>query len=75
MAITSEVLSTKMVTRLNYGLVDGKEMIKSKTYSNVKTAATIDSIHAIATVISGLQVPTLEEVQRTQGSLIFDDGL
>lgn len=74
MAITSDILSTKMVTKLNYGMVDGKEVIKSKTYNNVKTAATIDSIHAIATEICGLQVPTLEEVQRTQSSLIFDDG-
>ncbi|MBC3901446.1 DUF1659 domain-containing protein [Acetobacterium malicum] len=74
MAITSDVLATKMVTRLNCGLVNGKEVFKTKTYSNLKADATIDSIHAIATTICSLQVPTLEEVQRTQTSLIINDG-
>lgn len=75
MAVVKDFLSNKMVTRLNYGVVDGKEVIKSKSYGNVKQTATIAEIHQVATAITALQVPTLEEVQQLQQDLIFDDGL
>ena len=75
MAVVKEFLSNKMVTRLNYGMVNGKEVIKSKSYANVKQTATIAVIHQVATAITALQVPTLEEVQQLQQDLIFDDGL
>lgn len=75
MARVSEFLSTKMVTRLNYGIVDGKEVIKNKSYSNVKQDATIETIFTVGTAICGLQVPTLEEIHRVQEDFIFDDGL
>lgn len=75
MALTSEVLSTKMLTHLNYGVVDGKDVVKSKSYSNVKSDATIETIQNIAEMICNLQVPTLEEVMRIETALILDDGL
>lgn len=75
MAVVSEFLSSKLVTKLNYGMVNGKEVIKKKSYPNVKEEATIDAIHAIGTTIAGLQEPTLEEVFRVKEDLIFDDGL
>lgn len=75
MATVSEFLSTKMVTRMNYGMVDGKELIKSKTYNDVRQDATNDALLAVATAITGLQVPTLEEVHRIQEDYIFNDGL
>lgn len=75
MATVSETLSTKMVTRLNYGMVNGKEVIKNKTYNDLRADATNEVIHAIATAITGLQVPALEEVHRIREDLIFDNGL
>lgn len=74
MAIVSDFLSNKLVTRLNYGMKDGKEVIKTKSYNNVKKDATIAAIHAVGVAITGLQVPTLEEVHRVQEDLIMDDG-
>lgn len=75
MATVSENLDTKMVTRLNYGMVDGKEVIKNKTYNDLRSDAPIDVIHAVGTAIAGLQEPTLEEVHRVTEDLIFDSGL
>ena len=74
MAVVNEFLSNKMVTRLNYGMVNGKEVIKSKSYANVKQTATIAAIHQVATAIAALQVPALEDVQLIRQDLIFDDG-
>lgn len=75
MAVVKEFLSNRMVTRLNYGLVDGKEVIKSKSYANVKQTATIAEIYQVATAIAALQVPAMEEVHQLQQDRIFDDGL
>lgn len=75
MATVSETLSTKMVTRLNYGMVDGKEVIKGKTYNDIRKDATTQALLTVGTAIAGLQVPTLEEVHRVQEDYIFDDGL
>ena len=75
MAIVSDFLSNKLVTRLNYGMVNGKEVIKSKSYSNLKQDATIAAIMTVGTAITSLQVPTLEEIHRVQEDLILNDGL
>lgn len=75
MATVSDFLSTTMVTRLNYGMVEGKEVIKNKSYGSIRQDATIDALLAVGTAITGLQVPTLEEVHRIQEDYIFDDGL
>ena len=74
MAVVNEFLSNKIVTRLNYGMVDGKEVIKSKSYDNIKVSATNEDIYQVATAITALQVPVLEDVQLIRQDLIFDDG-
>jgi hypothetical protein len=74
MAVVKEFLSNKLVTRLNYGLVNGKEVIKSKSYANVKQTATIAEIHQVATAIAALQDPVMEEVYQLQQDRLFDDG-
>ena len=74
MAVVNEFLSNKIVTRLNYGMVDGKEVIKSKSYANIKVSATNEDIYQVATAITALQVPVLEDVQLIRQDLIFDDG-
>ena len=75
MAVVNEFLSNKIVTRLNYGMVNGKEVIKSKSYANVRVSATNPDIYQTATAIAALQVPALEDVQLIRQDLIFDDGL
>lgn len=75
MAIVSEFLAGKLVTKMNYGMVDGKEVIRKKSYPNVKSDATIAAVHAIGTTITGLQEPALEEVTLVKEEILFDDGL
>ena len=74
MAVVNEFLSNKIVTRLNFGMVNGKEVIKSKSYANVRVSATNPDIYQTATAIAALQVPALEDVQLIRQDLIFDDG-
>ena len=74
MVVVNEFLSNKIVTRLNYGMVNGKEVIKSKSYANVRVSATNPDIYQTATAIAALQVPALEDVQLIRQDLIFDDG-
>ncbi len=45
-------------------LETGKSLYKSKTFNNVKTAATADQLYAIAEAISGLQELPLYMVHR-----------
>jgi hypothetical protein len=75
MAIISETYGVKMVTRLNYGMVNGKEVTKNRTYNDVRPDATIAAMHTVAKAITGLQVPAMEEMFRLQQDAIFDDGL
>ena len=74
MAVVKEFLSNKIVTRLNYGMENGKEVIKSKSYANVKVSSTNPAIYQTATAIAALLVPALEDVQLIRQDLIFDDG-
>lgn len=72
--IVSDFLSNKLVTRLNYGLVNGKEVLKNKSYGNVKQDASLANLMATGIAITGLQLPVLEEFHRIQEDLFFDDG-
>jgi hypothetical protein len=62
MAITKENLSNKLSIRSNYGMVDGKEVVKSRTYANVKQAATDQDVYDTAVAIAAIQENPLEEV-------------
>lgn len=66
MPVTTDFISNKLQVRSNHGIVDGKEMIKSKTYANLKATAVDDDIYAVAEALAGLQVPTLEEVFKVE---------
>jgi hypothetical protein len=62
MAITKENLSNKLSIRSNYGMVDGKEVVKSRTYANVKQTAADQDVYDTAVAIAAIQEKTLEEV-------------
>nr|WP_320026812.1 DUF1659 domain-containing protein [uncultured Acetobacterium sp.] len=71
MPVTTNFVSNKVQVRSNYGMVDGKEVIKSKTYSNLKASAANDDIYAVAEALAGLQVPTMEEVIKVESTLLI----
>ncbi|MDD4692373.1 MAG: hypothetical protein VB030_08205 [Eubacterium aggregans] len=60
MAIERNVNSIGMKMVSNYGTVDGEVLRKSKTYKNVKAAATDTAILATYKALDGLQQPTAE---------------
>ncbi len=70
MAISKENLVNKLQIRSNHGQVDGKDVIKSRTYSNVKADASDEGIYAVAEAIASLQEPTMDEVILVESSLL-----
>lgn len=70
MAVTTDFLEQKIQIRSNHGIVDGKEKITSRTYGDVKAAATDQDIFDVAAIIAGLQQPVLEEVIKQEMNLI-----
>ncbi|KAF5090561.1 DUF1659 domain-containing protein [Acetobacterium wieringae] len=71
MPVTTDFISNKLQVRSNHGVVDGKEVIKSKTYSNLKETAVDDDIYAVAEALASLQVPTMEEVLKIETTLLI----
>lgn len=71
MPVTTDFISNKLQVRSNYGMVDGKEVTKSKTYANLKATAGNDDIYAVAETLAGLQAPTMEEVFKIETSLLI----
>ena len=64
MSVTAVPLVSRLQMRLNLGLVDGEPVIRTRTYSNVKTGAINDNVFAVAQKLSELQVHTLENIRR-----------
>ncbi|MBD1383283.1 DUF1659 domain-containing protein [Metabacillus arenae] len=59
--------------RLAYDLgVDGegKQLVKTKNYNNVDTAATPDQLHTVAQAIASLQTYPIYEIERNDSHLI-----
>ena len=71
MPVTTEKISNKLQLRSNYGTIDGKEVIKAKTYSHLKPTAVDDDIFAVAEALASLQVPTIEEVLKVETSVLI----
>ncbi|WP_373483153.1 DUF1659 domain-containing protein [Acetobacterium sp.] len=71
MPVTTDFISNKLQVRSNYGMVEGKEVIKSKTYANLKETAVDDDIYAVAEALAGLQAPTMEEVLKIETTLLI----
>ncbi|MGL4605899.1 MAG: DUF1659 domain-containing protein [Eubacteriaceae bacterium] len=71
MAVTSENLFTKMIVSYHHGVVDGKDKMSDKTYSNIKTTATDEAVYNLAIAIDEITVPTLVEVKRQVSTLLI----
>ncbi len=72
MPVTTNFMEQKIQIRSNHGMVDGKEKITSRTYGDVKAAATDQDIYDVAVIIAGLQQPVMEEVIKQQMNLIME---
>ncbi|MTI65555.1 MAG: DUF1659 domain-containing protein [Firmicutes bacterium] len=65
MAIEANSKDSKFRVGFNAGVdEDGKEIIKRKTFSKVKSQATNEDIYAITTSLAGLQERPLVSVSR-----------
>lgn len=62
--------STKLRMVDNYGVVDGKTVTKSHTYSKVRATAGDSEIYALAQAIDQLTTPTTDEVYAVRTSMI-----
>lgn len=60
----AEIQKTNLVLLLDGGTVDGKQVVKSKTYSKIKPLAVDENVHAVGTVLASLQEMYILEVQR-----------
>lgn len=65
--------STKLRMVDNYGVVDGKTVTKSHTYSKVRATAGDSEIYALAQAIDSLTTPTTDEVYAVRTSTITND--
>jgi len=67
-----EVMAEKKTLKLELdaGIVDGKQKVSSKSYSNLKLDATDDNIHASGEALAGLQELPLMKVKKVEESVI-----
>ena len=65
MAITATPKATKLTLQYAGPTVNGKQTYVLKNYPSVKSAATNENLHTVATVIAGLQTATLASVIKT----------
>lgn len=75
MAIVANKANSKFKLVLNAGLDEkNRDIIKNKTFSNVKSASTNDSIFAVATSLAELQEYTLTNVVKYEEYDLVDEG-
>lgn len=71
MAIETNIVSTRMQLKLNTGLdQEGKEIIRTKTYSNVKAEADNQNIFDVASSLASLQEHGLHQVHRVDDIIL-----
>jgi len=73
MAIASVKEKTTLKLELDAGTVNGKQKVKSKSFNNVKTDATDESLHEVATTLAGLQQNDLLNVKRVEETLLTEE--
>ncbi|MYL34334.1 DUF1659 domain-containing protein [Pontibacillus yanchengensis] len=69
----SNLISSQLQLVFEDGLDDsGRPVLRNKNFNNVKTDATPDQLHAVATAISGLQQRPLHGIERNDASELFE---
>lgn len=75
MAVEANIANCKMQLKLNTGLDEnGKEIIKTKTYSNVKSDAQDQGIYDVGSSLAELQDHALEEIHRVNDMILTNIG-
>ncbi len=75
MAVEANIANCKMQLKLNTGLDEnGKEIIKTKTYSNVKSDAQDQGIYDVGSSLAELQDHALEEIHRVNDMILNNIG-
>jgi len=65
MAIIANQSDSKLTLVLDAGLDENnKEIVKNKTFANVKTSATNENVYEVATALAGIQKYTLKNVKK-----------
>lgn len=65
MAVNAVSQDSKIKLNLDGGIdQNGKQMVKSKTYSKVKAAATNEDVYSVATALTGLQKLPVVSIRR-----------
>lgn len=67
-----EITKKGLKLELDGGVVDGKQKIDSKTYSNISLSATDENILSAGELISGLQEKALINVKRIEEAIITE---
>ncbi|NLI70876.1 MAG: DUF1659 domain-containing protein [Firmicutes bacterium] len=74
MAVNTELASTRLQMVLIHGYDDGgKPILRTRTYSNVKTDADNEDIYNVAQNFSALQIHDLDKVIRVDESKLFEE--
>ncbi|ASN04147.1 DUF1659 domain-containing protein [Virgibacillus necropolis] len=69
MATANMVNSTlRLIFSEGVDAISGKEVFKTKSFSNVKTAATADQLYAISILLEPLQQRLLFKIERNDSS-------
>ena len=72
MAITTIKEKTSLRLELDGGIVDGKQKIHPKSFTQIKTTAEDQDLYNAATAIAGLQDKSLLKVQRVETTTLIE---
>lgn len=73
MAVNPIKEKTTLKLELDNGVVDGKQLVKSKNYNKVKTTATDEELYNTAVAIAGLQSRDLLKVKRIEEITLIEE--
>ncbi len=73
MAMQSVLESTTLRMTDNYGVVEGKTVTKTHSYSKIRTSAADSEIWALARAIDGLTQPTTDAVYAVRVSALTEN--
>ena len=73
MAIKNLKENITLRLELDAGVVNGKQTISSKSFTQIKTTATDEALYSAATTIADLQEKDLLKVKRLEVTSIFNE--
>ena len=73
MAVVSIPNASAVKVKFDHGTdLDGKRVVKTKTYSSIKSSATDDNVMAVVSSLAGLQEHTLVGTNRIDNSSLSE---